>query len=171
MPIATAIETPLEVYLQSSYSPDCEWIDGELRERNLGQFDHANLQKLLVSRFYIQEREWNVRVLPQQRLKVSGSRYRVPDILVIRRQDKEQIITIPPLLCIEILSPDDTILDYQERVADYLTLGVGCVWVFDPKTRKAWRVESNGDWVREKDILHCGEITVNISELFRLAAE
>ena len=171
MPSATAIKTPLEVYLRTSYSPDCEWIEGELRRRTLGQFDHANLQKLLVSRFSLQERDWNVRVLPEQRLKVSDRRYRVPDLLVIRRPDKEQIITIPPLLCIEILSPDDKILDYQERVTDYLVLGVGCVWVFDPKTQKAWRVEPTGDWIREKNILSCGEITVNVGELFRLAAE
>jgi Uma2 family endonuclease len=34
----------VEEYLASSYEPDCDYIDGHLEERNLGEWAHANLQ-------------------------------------------------------------------------------------------------------------------------------
>ena len=35
-------------YLAASYHPDREYIDGILEERNLGEYDHANLQSALL---------------------------------------------------------------------------------------------------------------------------
>jgi hypothetical protein len=32
--MASAIQTPVSEYLQTSYRPDREYVDGELRERN-----------------------------------------------------------------------------------------------------------------------------------------
>ncbi len=162
----------LEVYLHTSYSPDCEWIDGELKERNLGQFDHVNLQGVLAVYLSSNAKMWDVRALPEQRLKVNQYRYRVPDIVVIARQnEKEQTITIAPLLCIEILSPDDTVSDYQERLMDYLAMGVKAVWILDPTKQRAWQVTGQGSWVREPKLLTCGVIEVDVVEIFRLASE
>lgn len=48
-------------YLSSTYRPDCEWIDGELRERNPGEYDHANLQGALIAFFRSRQREYNIR--------------------------------------------------------------------------------------------------------------
>jgi hypothetical protein len=31
-------------YLSTVYDPDCDYVDGEILERNLGAFDHARLQ-------------------------------------------------------------------------------------------------------------------------------
>lgn len=41
----------------------------------------------------------------------------------------------PPLLCIEILSPEDSFGNMRTRVRDYLDMGVPEVWVIDPSTR------------------------------------
>jgi len=42
--MATAVLVPLSEYLESSYSPDCEWVKGELRERSVPQLSHASVQ-------------------------------------------------------------------------------------------------------------------------------
>ena len=50
-------------------------------------------------------------------------RYRVPDICIVSRdQPVEPVFTSPPLVCIEILSKDDSLRSMQARVDDYLNL-------------------------------------------------
>jgi hypothetical protein len=34
----------VEEYLNTTYRPDVDYVDGEIEERNLGEFDHADLQ-------------------------------------------------------------------------------------------------------------------------------
>jgi len=31
-------------YLRTSYRPDCDYLDGHIEERNLGERDHSNVQ-------------------------------------------------------------------------------------------------------------------------------
>jgi Uma2 family endonuclease len=50
----------------------------------------------------------------------------------------EQILTKPPFLCIEILSPEDRITRILQRINDYLEMGVANVWVLDPKLKIAY---------------------------------
>ncbi len=42
--MATATFLSLGEYLQTTYRPDREYIDGELKERNVGKWDHARVQ-------------------------------------------------------------------------------------------------------------------------------
>ena len=39
--MATTVHVPLETYLNTSYSPDVEYVDGEIRERALGTYGQA----------------------------------------------------------------------------------------------------------------------------------
>ena len=41
------VQISLEEYLQTSYHPDCDYVDGEVQERNWGEFDHATVQMFL----------------------------------------------------------------------------------------------------------------------------
>ncbi|MBB6142168.1 hypothetical protein HNQ77_000106 [Silvibacterium bohemicum] len=43
---ATAAHTsvPVEVYLRSSYEPDAEYVDGEIEERPMGEYEHSSWQ-------------------------------------------------------------------------------------------------------------------------------
>ncbi len=103
--MSTASLIPVEEYLATSYRPDCDYVDGEVQVRNLGEYEHATIQKSLILWFGNREMEWNIRVLPEQRLQVSPRRFRVPDVMVLRRdQPIEQIFTRPPLVIVEILS-------------------------------------------------------------------
>lgn len=71
----------------------------------MGEYEHANLQARLTIWFGNHERDWDIRVLVEQRIRVSPGRYRIPDVCVIdRSQPIEPVFTRPPLICIEILS-------------------------------------------------------------------
>lgn len=149
--MATATHIPLSEYLHTSYRPDREYVDGELRERNLGKYEHARVQALLAIWFGTREAAWGVQVLTEQRVQVAPGRVRVPDLVVITAGPQPDILADPPLLIIEILSPDDTYSDTQERAEDYRAMGVETVWIIDPKTRTG-RACSGSDW-RQADRL------------------
>jgi len=126
-------------YLSTSYRPDCDYVDGVVLERNLGEYDHGRLQLAVAAYYYNRRKEWGVRAVPEQRVQVSPTRFRIPDVCVMIGEPTEQIFRTPPFICIEILSKDDRISEMQERVEDYLRFGVRYVWILDPRKRKAYR--------------------------------
>ena len=143
--MTTATLVPLEEYLHTSYHPDCDWVDGELKERNVGEFSHSSVQRLLLKFFLLCEEELGYIAYPELRLQVSQSNYRVPDVMLREATAPyERIITSAPPLCIEVLSPDDRMSDMDEKIADYLAMGVGTVWVIDPRRRSALQIDSEG---------------------------
>jgi Uma2 family endonuclease len=128
---------PVEEYLSTDYSPDCDYVDGVLEDRNVGERDHSLLQAALIAWFYARRKGLGIQVFSERRIRVSGSRYRVPDVCVTIGLPDEQIFTTPPFLCIEILSPEDRMPRVLAKVADFLQLGVPFVWVIDPRKRTA----------------------------------
>lgn len=128
----------VEDYLTSVYRPDCDYVDGEIRARNFGERDHAWLQGALVAYFFARRKEWNITVLPELRVRVSATRFRIPDVSVVLGDTKEQVLTKAPFLCIEILSPEDQWARVKERINDFLAMGVGYVWVIDAQTSQAY---------------------------------
>lgn len=135
----------VEEYLNTVYRPDCDYVDGELVDRNVGEKDHAKLQWEILSLLHRRSAEWNIFPIHETRVQVSATRFRVPDICVFAgAEPDEQIFTRPPFLCIEILSPEDRIGRMQQRVDDYLSFGVRYVWLIDPKTRRAWVCQWDG---------------------------
>jgi Uma2 family endonuclease len=136
---------PLEQYLRTTYQPDRDWIDGEVRERNVGEGSHASVQGFLTFFFRLHGPEWGVRCYPELRIQTSDAHYRVADVCVVRRSDPfEEVVRIAPPLCIEILSKDDRMSDMQEKIEDYLGMGVTTVWVIDPVRRKAFNTDYEG---------------------------
>ena len=133
--MATALHIPLNEYLGISYRPDREYVDGEIRERNVGKWEHARLQLVLGAWFFMHEKQWGITSSTEQRVRVSESRVRVPDVVVLTAGAQPDVLSDPPLLVIEILSPDDSYSDTQERAQDYRAMGVETVWIIDPKTR------------------------------------
>jgi hypothetical protein len=108
--MATTTHIPVEVYLRSSYEPDAEYVDGKIEERPVGEFDHASWQQAIQKWFWQHEKEWGIRVLPELRVQVAATRYRVPDVTVLdAAQPIEQIITHPPLAVFDVLSAEDSL--------------------------------------------------------------
>jgi len=135
----------VEEYLRTSFRPDCDYVDGEVVERNMGETDHSWIQTVLSAYLFAHRIEWDITVLVEQRVQVTTKRFRVPDICVIRgSKPTEQILTKPPFVCIEILSSEDRWLRVQQRIDDYLAMGVPYVWVLDPSTKTAYTATPSG---------------------------
>jgi Uma2 family endonuclease len=164
--VATAV--PLSEYLNTSYRPDCDYLEGELLERNVGEWDHARLQGLLIRYLSNREKQLGILVVPEQRVQVKARRFRVPDITVLAGpRPAGGIITEPPFLCVEILSPDDRFTEMRERVGDYLDFGVRNVWVIDPRTKLANVYTGDGMYEVKDGVLSTKDpdIQVSLNEL------
>jgi Uma2 family endonuclease len=129
----------IQEYLSTVYEADCEYVDGEVLERNWGESDHSLLQGAVGAYFYLRRKEWGICALFALRLRISATRIRVPDVCVFLGEPQEQIPSVPPFICIEVLSPEDRVLPLHDKIADYLNFGVPYVWLLDPQTRQAWR--------------------------------
>ncbi len=104
-------------------------------ERNLGTQDHSWLQAALTAFFFKRRKEWRVQVYPEQRIRIRPGRYLIPDLCVVAgERPAEQVFTSPPLIWIEILSPEDRTIRINQKVREILDFGVPYVWVIDPQT-------------------------------------
>jgi len=156
-------------YLRTSWSPDREFVDGRIEERNLGEKEHSIIQRYLTVLFAIKRAEWGVEVFPELRTQTQSRRFRVPDVLVTRAGDAfDRYVTHPPLIAIEILSPEDTLTAMRAKAAEYRGFGIDNIWVIDPEPRVTYRYTSAG-----LEEVHAGELTVPetpirvvLSELF-----
>ena len=134
--MATTLQVSMAEYMDTTYRPDREYIDGEVVERNMGRFEHARLQALVTALFTNNyEESVGVLTVTEWRVQVSPTRVRIPDLVLVRNSPQDPVLVVPPLLVIEILSPGDTYSDTQRRAFDYLHMGVSTIWIIDPETR------------------------------------
>jgi Uma2 family endonuclease len=135
----TSALVSVEEYLNSTYHPDCDYVDGRVVERNLGELDHSDLQTEIAVYFRLRRKLWGVHAFVEQRVQVSPTRFRIPDVCVtLGPKPTEQIFRTPPLLAIEVLSKKDRKRDTLEKIDDYLRFGVRYVWVIDPRSQEGW---------------------------------
>ena len=169
MSVATSV--PLSEYLNTSYRPDCDYLEGELLDRNVGEWDHARLQGVLGAFLSSREKQLGIIVVPEQRVQVMARRFRVPDITVVAGpRPAGGIVTDPPFLCIEILSPSDRVVEMQDRIRDYIDFGVRYVWLIDPVTRLTFVYTPGGVQEVKDGVLSTKnpDIHVSLTELSEL---
>jgi Uma2 family endonuclease len=166
--MATFTAVSIEEYLHTSYEPDCDYVDGELVERNVGEFRHSLLQLILSGWFRDLGRRLPIRAGTELRMRVSSRRFRIPDVTVmLKSQRGERVLTHPPFLCVEIVSPDDRLSRVFERVKEYLAFGVKYVWILDPTTRTAWiQTSEDGREVRDQLTTQNPDIAIPLADLF-----
>jgi len=130
---------PIDEYLRTAYHPDCDYVDGHIEERNVGERDHGRLQLAIAAWFFNNEKAWDVYCIVEQRIRVVPRRVRIADICLVRRDaPKEQVTVTPPLLCVEILSPEDRLPRAARVMDDYARMGVPNLWLLDPQDRVAY---------------------------------
>ena len=162
--VAAAIS--VDEYLATSFDPDCDYVDGQVLERNVGKNKHSYAQTNAAAWFVNRKRETGMEPLVEQRLKVADRRFRVPDLMVLPSENiNEEVISSVPFICIEITSPADTMNDLQDRMEDYLRMEVPNIWVIDPWKRNAWVVTKSA-WTIQPDL-----ILRSTSGLFELPVE
>jgi Uma2 family endonuclease len=146
----------VEEYLSTVYEHDCEYVDGVIEERDLGEFEHAFLQLFLGSIFVAHRTEWGVVAVSEQRVQTQVNHFRVPDLTILRANTpRERILTRPPLLVIEIQSPEDTLRRTRAKAAEYLAFGIEHVWVIDPAARVGYRGTADG-----LELVRSGELAI-----------
>ena len=135
MIMATGTLISEEEYLHTSYEPECEFEDGVLIERNVGTDRHSELQAMLAAYFIRHRKAWNIRVYTEMRFRVRPGKYLTPDIAVVENPGPAgPVFSAPPLVWIEILSPDDRHVRVNKKVQEVLAFGAPYVWVIDPET-------------------------------------
>ena len=165
--MASALQVSVSEYLQTSYRPDREYIDGEVRERNVGKREHARVQALLTGWFIAHETLWSVLVLTEARTRVAPNRIRIPDLVLTSLEERSDVLTEAPVLIVEILSPDDSYSDTEQRAADYLGMGVRAVWIVDPQSRTGRMCVGNA-WTAARRLEVPGTpIFAELDEIFR----
>lgn len=129
----------VDEYLHTSFEgPDCEYLDGEVVERNMGEGPHADVQGTLIFLLRGLRPRLGIRVMPEIRIQLNPRRFRVPDIAVWRDDNTGgRVPTVPPFLAIEILSPEDRMTRVVPKIQEYLAFGVEWVWVIDLEDKSA----------------------------------
>ncbi len=160
----------LEEYLRTSYRPDCDFVDGYLEERNMGGMKHSMLQTELAFWFRAHSAEWNVRPLTELRTRVATTRVRLPDVSVVRIDHAlaEEVRETPPLIAIEVLSPDDRLNLVVVRLRDFRRMGIEHVWLIDPAERVAFTYADGLKLVEEDRLTVPGTpIYLDLPQLFQ----
>lgn len=156
----------VDEYLHTSFRPDCDYVDGEVQERLWGEFDHGRAMAEIL--FYLVDRYPGLRnrVLPSLRIRVRETCVRVPDICVLAEDaPDEQVPTFPPILCIEILSPEDRMTRLMAKLNDFAEMGVPTCWIIDPVARRAW-IATPGNLAEAVDgILRAADLEMRLTEI------
>jgi Uma2 family endonuclease len=163
MAIATGVS--LEEYLHTEYEPDCDYVDGVLEDRNVGKKRHSRTQKQLILLLSPKVVPHGYEPLPEQRLQVSQSRVRVPDVCLAPVADDAEIMHHPPPLCIEIVSADDRFSRLLKIISDYLAFGVPVIWIIDPYEREAFVVTQENRAPQQVDELRWNDVVIQLSEI------
>ncbi len=142
----------VDEYLHADYEHDMDYVDGVLEERDLGENSHSNLQTELAVLLRNHRGEWKVKAFVEQRVQITPTRYRVPDLCILPDGWKNTpIVTTPPLLCIEILSPEDRLSRTLVKCNDYFRLGTPEAWIFDPAQRTAMVLRPDGSMTTHRE--------------------
>ena len=150
----------VDEYLHSDFEPDCDYVEGALEDRNVGKRPHSETQRALL--FALHRPKDCVYAYPEQRLRLTSTRYRVPDVCVyLDSRPAEDIFAAPPFLCIEILSDEDRPGRLLRKLNDYVQFGVRHIWVLDPWSREAFVFE-NGTLRQVFDELSTGDPRVRM---------
>jgi Uma2 family endonuclease len=134
----------LEEYLNTSYEPDRDYVDGVLVERNVGTQKHGGLQFIVAKYFDRFQKSHGIHTFIEVRLLVNAAtgRHRIPDVQVLQIPFKrDRVVVDVPVVIVEIKSPEDTLDDLLDRCFDYEKLAVKNILVMDPDRKLAWTFE------------------------------
>ena len=176
--MGTVVLTPLEEYLTHTYHPDCEYVDGQVVERNLGEYYHSLLQGLLVQFLRNEQDRTGIgfQTMVEQRMRVregfdTQRCYRIPDVMVLGPGYRKTGVTLdPPVVTIEILSPDDTLRALVAKCQEYCAFGVAVPLIADPYARRVYLVDAQGEHEVESRVVTFPiggtELTIDFNTLF-----
>ena len=156
---ATQIITPEQLATMPNRK-DFELVNGQLVERNMGnKASWLAFELASCLRDYVRNKRlgWvfcgdtGYRLDPERPNSV-----RKPDVAFVRfgrlpnERPADGYDKIAPDLAVEVVSPNDTVLELEEKIEEYLKAGVQLVWVINPELRTltVHRPDGTGSTVR-----------------------
>ena len=115
----------LAEYLSTEYEPDCEYVDGVLEDRNVGKKKHSSTQRRLVLWLSANVDQRQYEALPEQRVRISPTQVRIADVCLVPTDDEDELTQYPPVLWVEILSPEDRWTRIERKLRDYRSVFAG----------------------------------------------
>jgi Uma2 family endonuclease len=166
--MAVAEHVSADQYLHTSFEHDAEFVGGRIVARAAPTWEHASMQGFLVRELWAIGRRLGLFTVPEQRVRISGNRFRVPDVCMVSEKPEgtpgRGIVTQPPWLCVEILSPEDSAVETLDKVREYLNFGVNWVWVIDPVSRNGQVHGRNSVTAVEDRIFTTDRFSVDLSK-------
>jgi Uma2 family endonuclease len=152
----------LEEYLRTSFPDlDREYRDGEIVERTVPDFFHARTQILIGVFFEALRKKFPVFACSELRLRLREGLVLIPDVCVYwPERPASRFPDVPPLVAIEILSPDDRLTAVREKLEEYRAWGVKHVWLVDPHSRRMYTCDAG---LTEVSTLWVGEIDAELT--------
>jgi len=165
--MSAGVLVTLEEYLNTAYSPDREYVDGVIVERNVGEGPHSRIQVDLV--LALGRRYSDVFIWTEWRMHSATGRYRIPDLCVTLQNPGTLVLEECPFLIVEILSRRDAMSEVLEKLEEYASFGVPNIWLIDPWRRKALTFAAHRLEEVSGDAISTGPpvIEVTLAEIFR----
>jgi Uma2 family endonuclease len=157
----------VEEYLHTAFPDlDKEYRDGEIVERSAPDYLHGKTRGLLFAFFLALPGQLSLHPCVETRMRVRPGRYLIPDVAVYCPVEPTGVPETPPLVAIEILSPDDRMSDVREKLEEYRTWGVPHVWLIDPRSRRFYRCDAG---LTEQSALQIPELGIELTgkDIFR----
>ena len=139
--MGTKAALTVEEYLQTSFPDlDREYWGGELVERSVPDDPPSKTQVLVLQFFGARRKELLLFPRAELRLILGPSLVLIPDVCVFHpAAPVDRFPKTPPLIVVEILSPDDRQSEVREKLEKYRTWGVPHVWLLDPNSRRTYQ--------------------------------
>ncbi len=151
--------------LHDGAKPAYEYWDGKAVQKSMPTMLHSLVQGLLCA--MLRQAGWNAG--PEVRLKVVREAEPVPDLIAIRGKYRGRYPAAAPELCVEILSPGDSLEWAFRKAARSIQWGTECVWIIDPEKRTAWTLLKDSPEptsIPPDGALKVGETTIALPALF-----
>src|SRR5438105_8157755 len=107
--MASRLQVAPAEYLSTSFEgTDREYVRGEVVERSIPDYPHGRMQAKLAAMFVQLEASYRLFACSGTRMRLAHDLYRITDVAVFAgTEPEERVPSRPPLLAIEIVSPDD----------------------------------------------------------------
>ncbi len=163
--MATKVMVPLADYLSTSYEHDREYVHGQVVERGMLTYSHSRLQ----GEIYFRLRMEGLIAATELRIAMTGDLYRIPDVCAFETEPQTEVPSDPPLVVVEVVSPDDRYSELKAKLREYQEFGVPHIWVVGPQDQTLSTFQA-GRLTEVTQLSLEGRLQINRHDLFPKAA-
>jgi Uma2 family endonuclease len=151
-PPGTATEQDV-VEAKDRYGRICELWDGVLVEKPMGYYESCVASALIFFiRLFLRQHDLGIVLAPDGIVRILPDQIRAADVAFVswrhfpnRELPPGQVLTVPPDLMVEVLSPSNTKSEMERKLREYFQAGVRLVWLIDANNKTAFAYRSEQD--------------------------